>query len=121
MDYHSVQVRKADVERLTQEARGNHAPTASPPQQTPQSIPDAANAPAAEAGPLTKKVASVLLNLYPDGRPTMRLEELAKHVREAGGKQLGEFRLTTLRRAMRLLGWPMRQTAPNDDTKPRQT
>jgi hypothetical protein len=123
--YTRVEVWTADVERLAREAKGATAPVSSPPRlQTPQSAARGANAPAAADESVAGKnitmpeaVASVLHRLFPDGRPAKRLEELAEDVREAAGENLGEFRLTTLRRAMVLLGWPMR---PPKSAKPGQ-
>jgi hypothetical protein len=131
MDYHSVQVRKADVERLAREAGGNGAVAETQAQAAPSdedAVPPYAHeadmkpqttAPAAqEAGPLTRAVARWLRHLFPDGRPAMRLEELAALVRKEAGKRLGDFKLTTLKRAIRL-AWPPAQTGP-DPAKPGQ-
>ncbi len=184
-DYHSVQVRKADVERLAREAGGNRAGAetqaqaappdevavapdaggnragaetqvqAAPPDEVavapdaneadtkPQAAaetqaqaappdegavapdaheadtkPQAAAPYVQEAGKLARAVAWWLRHLFPDGRPAMRLEELAALVRKEAGKRLGDFGLTTLKRAIRL-AWPPGQTGP-DRAKPGQ-
>ena len=99
MDYHSVQVRKADVERLAQ--AGERAVARNPRQAAPQRWPKlrrrprrrmrarwplcsrsrhefADDGPAAqEAGPLVRAVASELRRLFPKGRPALRNDELA--------------------------------------------
>jgi hypothetical protein len=146
MDYRSVQVRKADVERLAREAGGNGAVAETQAQAAPPdegaaaetgaqaappdegaAAPDAQEADtkpqttapeAPEAGKLARAVAGWLRHLFPDGRPAMRLEELAALVRKEAGKRLGDFRLTTLKRAIRL-AWPSGQTGP-ERAKPGQ-
>jgi hypothetical protein len=122
-EYTNVQARTADVVRLWQR---DSTPVEPPADHEPQGASSAANVPVAEAERVSEKgatlaeaVASWLRRLYPDGRPAMRLKELAERVRKAAGKDLGEFRLTTLRRAMRLLGWTTRQTTPKP-AKPSQ-
>jgi hypothetical protein len=112
--YENVEVRKADVERLAREARGSHAPAASPPKQAPQSLTHQANSPAGEAErekslTLAQSLALELNRLFPAGRPAMRRPELLKHMRQEAGENLGVFELTTLDRAMRELGWPTRR------------
>ena len=122
-EYTNVQARTADVVRLLQ---GDNAPVEPQGDHEPQGASSAANGAAAEAervgekgATLAEAVASWLRRLYPDGRPAMRLEELAERVRKAAGKDLGEFSLTTLGRAMRSLGWTTRQTTPKP-AKPSQ-
>jgi hypothetical protein len=61
-------------------------------------------------------VASELSRLHPAGRPAKQRDELLREVHKAAGEKLGVFGLTTLDRAMRLLGWttrrPKRAKAP---------
>jgi hypothetical protein len=116
-DYHSVQVRKTDVERLVAEAGGTQAAASKP--QEADTRPEATALDAQEAGRLTRAVARWLLHLFPDERPSgLSYKELEKRVRAAAGEKLGAFSLTTLKRAIRL-AWPPGQTGP-DAAKPGQ-
>jgi hypothetical protein len=141
--YHSVQVGRADAERLAQadverlarkteedpEAVGQTQEQPVPPNEGAAVVyAQEANtksqtvAPAGqEADNLPTAIASVLLRLFPNGRPAMRVGELAKVVRAAAGTQLGVFSERTLERAI-ALAWPRakRQRAPNAG-KARQT
>ena len=119
MDYHSVQVRKTDVERLVAEAGGNQA--AASEAQEADTKPQATAPDAQEAGPLMRAVASELRRLFPKGRPALRNDELMERVRKEAGGTLGVFSLRTLERAI-ALAWPRpkRQRAPKAG-KARQT
>jgi hypothetical protein len=126
MDYHSVQMRKADVERLAREAGGDTAGTetqvqASPPDESavapdaheanakPQEEEAASDAQEADTKP--RAVASWLHRLFPNGRPPGRSnKDLGDSVRRKAGEKLGGFSPRTLDRAIQL-AWP-RQTSP---------
>ena len=123
-DYHSVQVRKADVERLLAEAAGDRAPAASeaqeagpkpqpaPPDAREAEKPQATASEAQEAGPLARAVARRLRHLFSDGRPPgLSYKQLAESVSTAAGKKLGAFSPTTMKRAVQL-AWPPGQTGP---------
>ena len=125
--YHSVQVGRADVERLAHagverlERKTEEDPAAVAQTQEQPVPPDEGAAvvyaqeantksqtvapDGQEADNLPTAIASVLLSLFPNGRPAMRVGELAKVVREAAGKQLGVFSPRTLERAI-ALAWP---------------
>ena len=146
-DYHSVQVGRADVERLAQSGgpaaarrekptrrcrrrwrpqtqgaarrrRGRLSPTRRKPTRSRRRW----RAPdAQEAGPLLRAVASELRRLFPKGRPALRNDERMERVKKEAGGTLGVFSLRTLERAI-ALAWPRakRQRAPKAG-KARQT
>jgi hypothetical protein len=105
---------QADVERLGREAKEVAASAAPWSKQGRQSPTHPAIGPAGEAEreksvTLAEALASELSRLYPTGRPAKRRAELMERVRKAVGEKLGVFELTTLDRAMRLLGWTTRR------------
>jgi hypothetical protein len=118
--YHSVQVRKADVERLAREAAGNHvaiqpqAQAESPDEAAAVAVPEEAGGNQATL-PLimgTGKAATIAWwqrRIYPAGRPGKSLDEMETDVRQAAstgpGKGLGVFSRSTFKRAVRL-AWP---------------
>jgi hypothetical protein len=140
---HSVQVRRADVEllaqadveRLAQKTEENPA-SATETQEQPVPLDEGAAAVYAQeadtksqtvapdaqaADTLPTAMASVLLRLFPNGRPAKRVGELAKAVRAAPGDQLGVFSPRTLERAI-ALAWPRaKRQRPLKAGKARQT
>jgi hypothetical protein len=119
--YRSVQAWTADVERLAQADVENMEPKAAsagpPPMKALPSPALPANALEGDAereksGTLAEALASELRRLHPTGRPAMRRAELRGRVLDVAGDKLGVFELTTLDRAMRLLGWTTRRPKP---------
>jgi hypothetical protein len=129
MDYHSVQVRSADLEQLAREAAGDQAAASETQAQAAVPgegalVPDAHEADTKRqadlqnAGKLVRAVASELRRQYPAGRPAIKIDELHRRVRKAAGEMLGVFSQTTLKRAIRLT-WRPGRTRP-DRAKPDQ-
>jgi hypothetical protein len=120
--YQNVEARTADVERLDREAREAAAPDGPPPTKALPSSALLANLPMGvterqKSDTLAEALASELHHQYPAGRPAMRRAELRARMLEVAGDKLGVFELTTLDRAMRLLGWTTRRPKA---AKPRQ-
>jgi hypothetical protein len=106
-----VRLTQVDVDRLLRWAERATAPQ---PKQALQSSTHPANRSSGQTEreksvTLAEEVASELDRLYPAGRPAKRRTELLREVRQAAGEKLGIFEMTTLDRAMRLLGWTTRR------------
>jgi hypothetical protein len=125
--WHSVQVGEADVERVAQAhierlarktgenraaAAKSHAQPVPPDEgaaavhaQEADTTSQAITPDAQKADTLPTAIASVLLRLFPNGRPAKRVGELAKAVRDVPGEELGVFSSRTLERAISV-AWP---------------
>jgi hypothetical protein len=128
-DYHSVEMRTADSERLAQEARtptpqaphpattvgavaaatgaapasANTPVSEAPSEQPPQSVASVAETLAPKASRLVRKVAAALLKEYPEGRPDKDVEWMLQDLRSKYPKtKIGRGK-RTLERAIQYL------------------
>ena len=91
MDYHSVRVRKTDVERLVAGTGGNQV-AAAPEAQEADTKPRETAPNAQEASKLVRALAAELRRLYPDERPVLRNEELCGAFTRRPAKNSARFR-----------------------------